>query len=76
MDILIPPIKDNYSFRFSFEGLGEIDKDYEVTDLPLEAGKTTVLTITVKGGVIMLLAPFVELYDPVIVQVDDKIVIE
>lgn len=76
LDILIPPIKDKYSFRFSFEGLGEIDKDYEVADLPLEAGKTTVLTITVKGGSIMLLAPFVESYDPVIVPSDGKIVIE
>lgn len=74
LDILIPPIEDNYSFRFCFEGLGEVDKEYVVENLPLVPGKTTVLTITVRGGVLMLMAPYVEMYDPV--KVDGPIVIE
>lgn len=74
LDILIPPIEDDYSFRFVFEGLGEVDKEYVVNDLPLVPGKTTVLTITVKGGVLMLMAPYVEMFDPE--NVDGPIVIE
>lgn len=74
LDILIPPIEDNYSFRFCFEGLGEVDKEYVVENLPLLPGKTTVLTITVRGGVLMLIAPYVEMFDPE--NVDGTIVIE
>lgn len=74
LDILIPPIEGRYSFRFAFEGLGSVDKKYSVDNLPLLPGKTTVLTITVKGGVLMLLAPYVEMFEDV--PVGGPIVIE
>lgn len=64
----------SYKMMFGFEGLGLVDKEYTVNDLRLEPGKTTVLTVTLSGGVIMFMTPYVLPF--VDVPVDEGIVIE